>query len=432
MNRHGRPSVVARAIALTALAAVVGASAACGSDETPAGPVTIRFAWWGNPDRAEVTNKAVDLFEQKNPNIKVETSFAEFNAYFQKLATEIAGGGAPDVLQMDYRYVREYADRNTLADLNDGQSKVDTSGVTQQLLSGGTVGGKLFGIPPTQNTQVFSYDFTQWEQAGAAAPKEGWTWADLKASAQKVSDFTKKKVYGLGDFGGIEDWFEVYLRQQGKTLYTDDGKLGYTATDVEQWWQMTDGLRRSGASTPAEMTTKMDGSQQNDPVFQKKASSGFGYDSGFTPKSWELLGREFKLSPLPTDTGKIGQYAKPAMMFSIAQRSERKEAAAKLINFLINDLEAGQILGMSRGLPANAKVRDQVGTTLTGPPQVAFQYEQTVGPKLEQAPPPPPKGAGTVKSTFQRIYDDVIFERGTIAEAAQKFMTEAEKAISAG
>ena len=224
----------------------------------------------------------------------------------------------------------------------------------------------------------------------------------------------------------------MWLRQQGKTLYTNDGKLGYTATDVEQWWTMTDGLRRSGASTPAEMTTKMDGSQQNDPVFQKKASSGFGYDSGFTPKTWELLGREFKLSPFPTDSGKIGQYAKPAMMFSIAQRSQQKEAAAKLINFLINDLEAGNILGMSRGLPANAKVRDQVGATLTGPPQVGFQYEQTVGPKLEPAPPPPPKGAGTVKSTFQRIYDDVIFGRGTIAEAAQKFLAEAEKAISAG
>ena len=425
---------VARAVVLTALGAVLGATGACGSDAGPGQPsqVTIRFAWWGNPDRAEVTNRAVDMFEQKNPDIKVETSFAEFNAYFQKLATEIAGGAAPDVLQMDYRYVREYGDRNTLADLNDGASKVDTSGVTQQLLSGGTVNGKLYGIPPTQNTQVFSYDFAQWEQAGAAAPKEGWTWADLTASAQKVSDFTKKKVYGLGDFGGIEDWFEVYLRQQGKTLYTPEGKLGYAAADVEKWWQMTDAMRRSGASTPAEMTTKMDGSQQNDPVFQKKASSGFGYDSGFTPKTWELLGREFKLSPFPSDTGKLGQYAKPAMMFSIAQRSSHKEQAAKLINFLINDQEAGKILGMSRGLPANAAVRDQVGATLTGPPQVGFQYEQTVGPKLEPAPPPPPKGAGTVKSTFQRVYDDVIFQRGTIAEAAQKFMTEAEKAISAG
>ena len=170
----------------------------------------------------------------------------------------------------------------------------------------------------------------------------------------------------------------------------------------------------------------------HDPVFQKKASSGFGYDSGFTPKTWELMGREFKLAPFPSDTGKIGQYAKPAMMFSIAQRSANKGAGAKLINFLINDPNAGKILGMSRGLPANAKLRDQVGAGLTGPPQVGFQYEQAVGPKLEAAPPPPPKGAGTVKSTFQRVYDDVIFERSSIPAAAQKFMTEAEKAIAAG
>lgn len=422
-----------RALAKAVLAVVLGFTAACGSGDstTPEGQqVTIRFDWWGNADRAELTEKAIDLFEAKHPNIKVETSFAEFGAYFQKLATQIAGGGAPDVLQMDYRYVREYADRNVLAQLDSGPAKVDTSAITQQLLSGGTVKGKLYGIPPTQNTQVFSYDFAQWEKSGAPAPKEGWTWTDLKTSAQKVSDSTQNKVRGLGDFGGIEDWFEVWLRQQGKTLYNDDGKIAYTAADVAKWWEMTDGMRRSGAVTPAELTTKMDGSDANNPVTQKLASGGFGYDSGLTAKSWEIAGREFKLHPFPSDTGKLGQYAKPAMMFSVSQGSKHKPEAAKLIEFLINDPEAGKVLGMSRGLPANAKVRETVGATLTGPPLVAFQYEQLVGPKLEPAPPPPPKGAGTVKSTFQRIYDDVIFQRATIPAAAEKFVAEAQKAIS--
>ena len=432
MRRGNRPGGVARGIALAALGVLLGATAACGSDggSSSGSNVTIRFDWWGNPDRAEVTERAIDLFEQKNPTIKVETSYAEFNAYFQKLTTQIAGGGAPDVLQMDYRYVREYADRGVLSELDSGPSQVDTAGVTQQLLSGGTINGKLYGIPPTQNTQVFSYDFAQWEKSGAAAPKDGWTWTDLKTAAQKVSDSTSGAVRGLGDFGGIEDWFEVWLRQQGKQLYTPDGKLGYTAAEVAQWWQMTDGMRRSGASTPAELTTKMDGSQANDPVAQKKASAGFGYDSGFTAKSWEILGREFKLAAFPTDTGKIGQYAKPAMMFSVSKRSEHKPEAAKLINFLINDADAGKILGMSRGLPANAQIREQVGGTLSGPPAVGFQFEQQVATKLEPAPPPPPKGAGTVKSTFQRVYDDVIFERSTIAQAADKFIAEAQKAIS--
>lgn len=431
MRRRRSAHALTRTVAaLAATTLMLSGTVACGSDDGAGDKITLRFDWWGNPDRATVTEKAIDLFEQRNPTIKVETSYAEFGAYFQKLATQIAGGGAPDVLQMDYRYVREYADRNVLAPLDSGDSKVDTSGVTAQLLSGGTVNGKLYGIPPTQNTQVFSYDFAAWEKAGATAPKDGWTWADLKAAAQKVSDSSGGTLYGIGDFGGIEDWFEVWLRQQGKALYTPDGKLGYTAADVAQWWTLTDGWRKSKASTPAEMTTKMDGSQANDPVAQKKATSGFGYDSGFTPTSWETLGREFKLTPFPSDTGKLGQYAKPAMMFSISQRSAQKAAAAKLINFLINDPEAGAILGMSRGLPANAAVRQAVGGQLTGPPLVGFQYETAVGGKLEQAPPPPPKGAGTVKTTFQRVYDDVIFQRTAIQAAADKFISEAQKAIT--
>ncbi len=431
MGRHNRSAGAARACAMAAVGILLSATA-CGSDGegASAGPVTIRFDWWGNPDRATVTEKAIDEFERKNPDIKVETSYAEFNAYFQKLATQIAGGNAPDVLQMDYRYVREYADRNVLADLNDGAAKVDSSGVTKQLLSGGTVGGKLYGIPPTQNTQMFSYDFAQWEQSGATAPKDGWKWNDLKASAQKVTDATGGKVRGIADFGGIEDWFEVWLRQQGKSLYTDDGKLGYGAAEVQQWWEMVNEWRRSGASTPAELTTKIDGAVANDPVAQKLASGGFGYDSGFTAQTWEIFGRELKVAPFPSDTGKLGQYAKPAMMFCVAQRSENKAAAAKLINFLIGDQDAGKILGMSRGLPANQQVRDQVGATLQGPPVVTFDYEKLIGPKLEQAPPPPPKGAGEAKAAFQRVYDDVIFERGSIRENAEKFVNQAMQAIS--
>lgn len=429
MRRHNG---VARGFAVLAVGALLGAAAACGSGDegSGGGPVTIRFDWWGNPDRAAVTEQAVDEFERRNPDIRVETSYAEFNAYFQKLATQIAGGNAPDVLQMDYRYVREYADRNVLADLREGPAAVDTSGVTQQLLSGGTVEGKLFGIPPTQNTQTFTYDFARWEQSGATLPRDGWAWADLMAAAQKVTDSTAGQVRGVGDFGGIEDWFEVWLRQQGKSLYTEDGKLGYTADEVARWWDMTDGWRRSGAATPAELTTKMDGSQANDPMVQKLASSGFAYDSGLTPQTFEIYGREFRLSAFPSDSGKLGQYAKPAMMFSIAQRSENREAAAKLINFLVNDLDAGRILGMSRGLPANERVRDQVGASLQGPPLVAYEFEKLVGPRLEAAPPPPPKGAAEAKAAFQRVYDDVIFERGSVRENADKFIGQAMQAIS--
>jgi multiple sugar transport system substrate-binding protein len=165
-------------------------------------------------------------------------------------------------------------------------------------------------------------------------------------------------------------------------------------------------------------------------VTQKTASSGFGYDSGLTPKTWEIMGREMKISPFPSDSSDLGQYAKPSMLISIAARSEHPKEAAQLIDFLLNDADAGKVLGTSRGMPVNSDIRASVGSGLTGPPKVAFEFETAVLPKLKDAPPPPPKGAGAVKQAFQRVYEDVMFQRSAIAAAAEKFMNEAKQALA--
>jgi multiple sugar transport system substrate-binding protein len=428
------PAIGWRAVATAALVALVAPLTACGSESDPAQEgkpqaVTLRFAWWGNADRAALTETAVEAFEKKYPHITVETSFAEFNAYFQKLATEVSGGAGPDVLQMDFRYLREYAERNQLAKLNTRGVTVNTKEISPSLLTSGKVKDALYAVPAGQNTQVFSYDAAEWSKHGAA-PTENWTWDDLKAATQKVSDGSGGAIRGATDFGGIEDWFEVWLRQKGELLYTDEGKLGYTAKEVAEWWTFTEDLRKSGAVTPADVTSKADGSTANDPVAKKIASSGFGYDSGMTPKTWEIMGRELTLVNFPSsDPKNLGQYAKPSMQFAVSAKSAHPKEAAKLIDFLVNDPEAANILGMSRGLPPNGKNLATVGATLTGPPVAAYKYEEKVGPRLKNAPPPPPKGSGAVKQAFQRVYEEVIFGRKTPEAAAETFMSEAKTAL---
>jgi multiple sugar transport system substrate-binding protein len=81
-------------------------------------------------------------------------------------------------------------------------------------------------------------------------------------------------------------------------------------------------------------------------------------------------------------------------------------------------------------MPVNSDIRDAVGAGLTGPPKVGYDFEKTVLPKLKDAPPPPPKGAGAVKAAFQRVYDDVMFQRASIPASAQKFMDEAKTALA--
>jgi hypothetical protein len=56
------------------------------------------------------------------------------------------------------------------------------------------------------------------------------------------------------------------------------------------------------------------------------------------PKSWEIFGRELKLAAFPSDTGKLGQYVKPAMDPRHVARAAceledpRQQAAEKYLN----------------------------------------------------------------------------------------------------
>src|SRR5689334_13586089 len=102
-----------------ALAGAGAGAAACGSGDGGSGKTTLRFAWWGSEERAKLTQQVVDLYVSKHPDVEIKTTYAAYDPYFQKLATEMSGGNAPDVLQMGDRYLREYAERNTLLDLTE-------------------------------------------------------------------------------------------------------------------------------------------------------------------------------------------------------------------------------------------------------------------------------------------------------------------------
>lgn len=428
-RRAGRAK---RAAALVAATLVALPLAACGGGDdkggtASSGPVTIEFIWWGNDARAKVTDQAVDMFEAKNPNIKVNTSFAAFDAYFQKLSTRIAGGDTPDVMQMDRAYLREYAERNALLDLG-AQLKngtLKTADMTQTLLPAGQVGGKTYAIPVAQNTQGVVYDPALWSKAGVAAPNATWTWADMQAAGVKLKESSGGKVAGFGDVGYAIDWLDVWLNQRGKRIFTDDGKLGFTADELTQFWTLTGQMRQAGALAGPEVTTQQDGSIQNSSLIKKAATAEFNYDSTFTG-SVGAYGAPLAIGPVPSDTDKRGMAAQMSMAFSVAKASKHPKESAMLIDFLLNDAEAGKVLGVSRGMPVNAKVRDAIAPNLSANDKVVYEYEKSVASLLLPTPPAQPKGGGAIKAEFQRIYDEVIFGRIPVAEGAKRLVSEAQ------
>ena len=82
-------------------------------------PIELQMTWWGSQARHDRTIAVIEMYEAANPEIDIVYEFANFNDYWTKLGTQVAGGNALDIMQTDYRYIVEYAKRNAIAPLDD-------------------------------------------------------------------------------------------------------------------------------------------------------------------------------------------------------------------------------------------------------------------------------------------------------------------------
>jgi multiple sugar transport system substrate-binding protein len=428
----GSPTLGRRGGAVALAGLLLAGTAACGGGGNAGenGDTTVNFVWWGSEGRAGLTKKAVELFQQKNPKIKVQTSFSAYAAYWEKLATQTAGGKPPDVLNVDTRYLAEYGGRNVLADLDQGAGKaIPLADVNPELAATGVYQGKRYAVPWAQNTPSMIYDPAAFTAAGAD-PAKGLTWDQYADATQKVSAAGGFTARGATDFGILDTTLEIWLRQQGKQFYTPEGKLGFAADDLRRYWQLASRFRDAKGVSPADVTASYNTSPEQSPLGKKLTSSEFAYDN-LLPAYAKASGKQLNVAPYPAGPdGNTGQYRRPSMFLAVAARSQVQEAAAKLVDFLVNDPEAGKILGTDRGLAPNLKVRAQLSAAATGSDKTLYDYEAALEPKLGAAPPVPPKGAGAIQKLLQRTYEEVAFGRMSVDDAVGRFMTEAEKGLA--
>ncbi|MFJ5263425.1 ABC transporter substrate-binding protein [Streptomyces sp. NPDC088387] len=422
MPGHRTKGFCASAAALALCAVLAGCG---GSGESAGGKVVLRYTWWGNPDRAERTEQAVDLFEKRNPDIDIQTSFSGYDAYKQKLATQAAGGDAPDVMQLDYRQIDQYASGDVLLDLGTQRDTLRTDEIDPGLLATGNVAGTQYAVPQGRGTETVVYDVKTWKESGVPLPDGEWTWDEWADAMRALAKKTGKP--GATDPGQSEDAFEVWLRGQGKSLYTEDGSaLGFTTADLTRWWTFTDRLRRDKAVSPAEQTTQLEGSVENTPLGRGLAVTDSNWDApagGFQA----LVEGGIALTPMPTGPdGRRGQYFKPSMFLGASAETGHPDEAVQFIDFMINDPQAGDILRATRGISVNESVRKEIDPQLTDFDRIISDYQATVEGRLEDPPPAPPSGDSALQTTFQRDYDQVSYELMSPREAAENYITEAK------
>lgn len=390
----------------------------------------LRQFFWGGQARADRTYGVNDLFAAAEDGATIDSSFLGWGDYWPKLATETAGGNAPDIIQMDYRYIVEYAKRNAIAPLDEYVGDVlKLDGFDEDQLEGGKVDGKLYGISLGANSVAQLVNIPAFEEAGVEPPNRDSTYDDIRAMGEA---FKAANIRGgmkvIADGSGVEPMLDNWLRQKGLALYTADGKLGFGAEEMTEWFTLWNGFRADGICVTAEdQALDTNGPLENTMVVLGK-SALMPVNSNQLVAFQALVQDELTITNYPRIAPGVGggHYRKPSMFFSVGGSSANKEKAAEYLSFFVNDLAAAKILGVERGIPCFPAVRDAIAPELNPQEQIALNFVANLGDLLGPLPPPPPAAAGEIDiSLLRTLSQEVAFGARSAEDAGQYFVTEA-------
>lgn len=424
-----------RGLAAIALAGVLLAATACGggsSSGSEDGTVELRFGWWGNNDRAAATQRVIDAFQKENPGITVKGSYTDFNSYFDRLATEVAAGNAPDVITLGGAYPREYGDRGALLDLAEVSGTLKTGDIGKAALDNGNFNGVQYGVPTGVNSIALVVNPAIFDKAGVELPDDStWTWDDYKRIAKELAGKLPKGTFAMAD-PTRTDMLDVFSRQRGESLYTPDGKVGISEQTLVDWWNMTLELRDAGATPPASQTAELttQPAPEQSLIGRGLAAMQFEWSNQLTALR-KASGVELRLMRAPGESAgtQPGMWLQASQLYTINARSEHPEEAAKFVDFLVNSPEAGKIILADRGIPANASVRSAIESELSEDEVAQAKFIDDLTPK---AGPPlviGPAGSADAWKILDRVNAEVLFDRQKPSDAAKAFIDQVTAAI---
>lgn len=427
-GRANAPTTLGRRALLgLGLSAGLVAATGCGRSQTAptgGGTGTLRATWWGNETRQANTIKIIEAFKAVKPDVKIEPEFTDWGAYWDKLATQVAGNGAPDIIQMDEKYVREYGGRGALLDLN---GKVDVSKFAPGTVEPGQTDTGLMAINAGVNAPVAMVHPKVLAAAKIEAPDDmSWTWDDLVKIAAAVTKASPDGTYGMGSLIANDAAFSAFLRQRGKGLFTATG-LAFDAADATDWYTYNLEVMNSKAGQPASVVAEEDGQSLDQGAFAT-GRLGFGFAWSNQVSAYDnASGEDIALLRYPSEAGQAAEtklWYKASQFWSISAKTADPETAVAFVNFLVNSVESGKIGLTERGVPPNTEVRAAIESELNASDKKVIAFLDAIKPELGDTPLAPPIGAGNLPDVVKRYGQEVLFGQTKPADAAAKMIDE--------
>jgi multiple sugar transport system substrate-binding protein len=395
--------------AATAAPASAGAESPATTSEQPSAagytgpPVTIKYSIWGDPQ--EITNqKAIaDAFHVANPSITVDVDVSDWDAYWAKLQTGLAGGAAPDVFAMDGPLFPDYQARDVLLDL---KPYIDKEGYDlTQLADQGvkdftTASGGQYGLPRDLNTIALFYNKAMFDAAGIAYPDDSWDWAKLVATAHQLTKTEGGKTTQWGFYTettDMENYWSELVWQNGGDIMAPDNKTTVLDTD-----QAAGGIqflqdliwKEKVMPDPAVSAETGDAFEQ--------AQAAMAANGSWNVATFDAAGFDYGVAALPS--GPAGRFTSVNPTGAVVYKgSKAPEAAWEFVKYLASPAAQTQLMTLKASIPVNKEV-------LAGPYSASWDGAKVFADSLTYAKLKPSfKGYDEFTTALQNELDTNVF-----------------------
>jgi multiple sugar transport system substrate-binding protein len=188
----------------------------------------------GTGDSGEGLNphqEIIAAFEAANPDILLQLEAVAGSDYYTRLLTQIAAGDAPDIMQIGDDAVPMFVDKGALLPLDEfisGEYPLDPDIYLPGTFQPGQYDGQQWCLPKDFSPLGVYYNKKLFDEYGVEYPTDGWTWDDLLAKAQALTD-PANGIWGIQLPATWTSGFEYWIGAAGGRLISEDGTqyIGY-------------------------------------------------------------------------------------------------------------------------------------------------------------------------------------------------------------
>ncbi|WP_018933016.1 ABC transporter substrate-binding protein [Gracilibacillus lacisalsi] len=364
-NKFVNPFVVIIFVVLLLSACSSDSSSSSSNNSGSSEEGELTMTAWGNPAEIKVYQKAIDAYQEVNPDVSIKLIPGPGDTYKQKLLTQLQGSQSPDLFYVGGEYMSQLIETGRVAELSEflgsEESYVKPDEFADGLWGAAKKGEEIYGAPVDSNPVLLYYNKKVLEEAGLD-PNEPqklyeageWNWDNFVKVNKQVAESGK---YGYVAESGYLHMFN-WVWSNGGQMYDEEGNI--MLQDNEKAEEAIAYLNENVTNGNFKYAGSLPEGQGPDAMFMSNQTAFVGAGRWYTPMFRENESLEFDYIPWPTNTGnKLEPVTIGTAYLSATTDSDNLEEAKKFLSFYTSEEgQRARLEGNGNAVPSISSVDD--------------------------------------------------------------------------